>query len=699
MMSARGDSTQTAPKLRRAVGRAAAARRRADRDIERRSRAILDAVEDGILGLDLDGRTTFINKSGTRALGWPADEILRQSAHSILHPSHGDGSPYPVLTCAIHSSLTSESVVHVDDDCVWRKDGTQFTSEHTRRPLYDERGQLSGFVVVFRDTTVRMQAEKAKRALYEIAQASADAEDMHALYAGIHEIVADLMLAEDPCIALYDAAADSLTFPYCGDRHDRSASKPGLALTRHVLRTGRALHGTPEVVTDMSQRGEIDDVGPRSVDWLGVPLQQGGVTFGVLAVERGSPAQRFTPLDEQLLLSIAQHIAAAIERNRVRADMARQHEAMAHNEKLAAMGTLLAGVAHELSNPLTVVHGEASLLKRAVGEGALGMRADKIAAASGRCARIARNFLALVRQSPPERGRVLINEVVQEAVELLAYSLRVDGIDVVMELGSGVPALWADVHQLHQVLVNLVTNAHHAMLESARPRRLTIASRFEQGRVVVEVSDSGPGIPTSALSRLFEPFFTTKAEGQGTGLGLSLCRGIVEGHGGTIVASNRDPHGASFRIELPVQAADASAEVPSLRAAPAIVPGLRILVVDDEAAIADVLVEILSAHDVDVAHDGFEALQKIEERDYDFILADLKMPGMNGPALHSELARRHPRMLDRMALMTGDAMGSDIMAFLDRTGVPRLAKPFHIDEVLDLVERLQKQSNLRETLL
>src|SRR5881396_4163009 len=271
-------------------------------------------------------------------------------------------------------------------------------------------------------------------------------------------------------------------------------------------------------------------------------------------------------------------------------------ERLLQTEKLATMGGLLAGVAHELNNPLTVVIGQTHLLRAGGAGTSLVQRAQKIHAAADRCVRIVRNFLALARQHTPQRGEVRVNSVIREAVELLAYELRTSGIEVVFDLDEDLPVLWADAHRLHQVLVNLIVNAQHAMREVPSPRRLTLATRFdrERGHVRLEVSDTGPGIPREIQPRIFEPFFTTKPSGQGTGLGLSLCKGIVQEHDGAITVESELGRGATFLIELPVLAPPAAAT----KAAPAEAlptPAAKaILVVDDESEIAAVLAEMLS---------------------------------------------------------------------------------------------------------
>ncbi len=380
------------------------------------------------------------------------------------------------------------------------------------------------------------------------------------------------------------------------------------------------------------------------------------------------------------------------ERKRAEEQLQRQHEALVQTEKLAAMGQLLAGVAHELNNPLSVLLGQAALLRETVRDQPVAGRVEKIAKAAERCARIVKNFLALARQHPPERQRVWLNQVVHEAVELLAYALRVDTVEVTLDLAEDLPVLWADPHQLHQVVVNLITNAHHAMRGTPPPRRLTLATRHnpQLGCVFVEVADTGPGIPPEITSRIFEPFFTTKPPGEGTGLGLSLCQGIIEAHRGTIRVNSQPGHGALFLIELPVE--PRAVARPEARAAEAVPPirGKVILVVDDEPEVAEVMADMLSVdgHHVETASNGALALDKLRERAYDLILSDVRMPELDGPSLYRELERRHPELCRRIIFLTGDTLSVQSREFLEQTGAPDLSKPFVLGEVRRVVQQV-----------
>ena len=365
-------------------------------------------------------------------------------------------------------------------------------------------------------------------------------------------------------------------------------------------------------------------------------------------------------------------------------------QALRQTEKLAAMGSLLAGVAHELNNPLSVILGQAELLRRTAGSGPLAQKADQIAQAAGRCAGIVGNFLALARQRPPERRRVALNEIVREALDIVAYPLRMDGVDVVVDLDPELPILVGDPHQLHQVVLNLVTNAQDAMRGTDGPRMMVVSTSFDRAtrRVRVEVSDTGPGIPAAVRPRLFEPFFTTKPQGQGTGLGLPLCQGIVENHGGTIEAESEEGKGALFRVLLPLELRrDAE---PEAAGAAEQGKGGKILVVDDEEHVAAVLAEMLAVdgHRIDVAQNGALALDRLRQGTYDLVLSDIRMPELDGLGLYQEVRRLHPEMSRRFVFLTGDRLSAETGRFLASAGAPSLAKPFHLDEVLSVVRRM-----------
>jgi two-component system NtrC family sensor kinase len=266
-------------------------------------------------------------------------------------------------------------------------------------------------------------------------------------------------------------------------------------------------------------------------------------------------------------------------------------------------------------------------------------------------------------------------------------------VEVSLDLAEDLPILWADGHQLHQVLINIMANAHHALRECpAASRRLSIATRSVHAtqQVQLEIADTGPGIPAEIRAKIFEPFFTTKPAGQGTGLGLSLCRGIIEEHGGIITVASEPGQGTTFAITLPVVPQPAGADEPDAAEVPAPVGPKAILVVDDERELAEILAEALGrdGHTVEIAGNGADALRRLEQHAYDLVVSDTKMPIMDGMAFFRELERRFPALGKRIIFVTGDVLDAEKRRFLESSGAPFLTKPFDPAEVRRAVRRL-----------
>ena len=394
------------------------------------------------------------------------------------------------------------------------------------------------------------------------------------------------------------------------------------------------------------------------------------------------------------LLATRQLYLALDEQNRSLEETVKQRsERLLQSEKVATMGSLLAGVAHELNNPLAVLSGQAQLLYRQGGEPSVVRRALKISEASDRCVRIVRNFLALARQRAPERTQTSLKQVVAGALELLAYELRSDNVEVVSQMADDLPVLWADPHQLHQVLVNLIANAHQAMRRQRKPKRITVTGRHdrEAGRALIDVADTGSGIPAAIQEKIFEAFFTTKASGEGTGLGLSLCRGIVDEHGGTLTIASSSEDGTTFRLDLPVVTPPlVAAEANAVAQAPAPLIPRRVLIVDDEVALAEVVAEAVErdGHTTRIAVNGAMALEMLSREAFDLIISDTKMPTMDGESFYAELSRVHPRLRERIIFLTGDVMSREKLEFLEGTGAPYLTKPCDLDEIRRTVRRV-----------
>lgn len=382
------------------------------------------------------------------------------------------------------------------------------------------------------------------------------------------------------------------------------------------------------------------------------------------------------------------------DQKRAQEELARSQEALAQSEKLTALGSLLAGVSHELNNPLAVVVGEAILLEEDADGTEFATAATRIRKSAERCSRIVQTFLAMARQRTPERVQLSVESVSKAAIELTHYGMRSNGIAVITDFASDLPGVAADSDQLHQVLVNLLINAQQALQECDPPREIRVTSHHDKARdrVCIEVSDNGPGVSPELAKRIFEPFFTTKPQGAGTGIGLSFSHGVIEAHGGNLILASSDK-GATFRIELPTSAASADAvQVCSSTSEPTGAAGTA-LIADDEPELADALSRFLAreGYRCVVVNSGREAIEQVRDTQFDIILSDLRMPDVDGPAFYRWLSDNRPELAGRLGFVTGDTLGPAAVSFLGNAERPFIEKPFNRASIRNLLAALRGQ--------
>src|SRR5262249_38845956 len=368
---------------------------------------------------------------------------------------------------------------------------------------------------------------------------------------------------------------------------------------------------------------------------------QGSVTDHLLRMRRldGSPlwvevtasADRADPPDTIRIEALVRDVS---ERKRLDDRSRDLYQQLLQAEKMAALGQTISGVAHELNNPLATILSWAERLAERPLDDTCRRGADVILAESDRAARIVRNLLTFARKRQSTRAMIDVNQTIRETLALRADEHRLQNIRVVEALASGLPDVFADGHQIQQVLLNLVINAEQAMVSAAGRGSLLVRSSHDVARqaVVIEVTDDGPGIPEELRSRIFEPFFTTKDVGKGTGLGLTVAYAIMQEHGGRMRVESNAGSGASFIVELPVGNAAQGARKPR-PIAPAMdaVRGASVLIVEDEEALASAVAEALTDAGLKTewAGDGEDALARIRHSAYDVVICDLKMPRLD----------------------------------------------------------------------
>lgn len=517
-----------------------------------------------------------------------------------------------------------------------------------------------------------------------------------------------------------DSGAAEMTFPWkSGDpTWTRTVERGPLAgVWKRALEDRKVVGSEPQASWP---RGEVGRV-------VALPLQADGEMLGVLVagLRRGGASLAVlarlefrASLAAAALERAARPALDAAGRRLGRVEIYRDLTArrvfqskLLQTEKLAALGQMITGVAHELSNPLTSILGYAQRLLLYGDAAGRTEEAQKIYQEAERASTILRQLLLNARETRPERRVVSLNKVVLQTMELQRFGLPAERIRLNLELDPVPPSVHGDAGQLQQVLMNLVGNARQAIEESGKGGNIWVRTkRTDEGRVILEVRDDGPGIPEAIMARIFDPFFTTKPAGVGTGLGLAIVLGIVRQHGGQLKVYSPPGGGAAFTIELPgASGADSSSSRPAgpgeqrarvSRAEHAAEPSHgtarpgtakpSVLVVEDEPTVARLIADVLEDEGMsaEVLMDGRAALDRVAREHYDLVICDMKMPGLDGQNFYKALVRAGNSLRGRFLFVTGDVVASQTRKFLERYHLPHVAKPFRVEELTEKVKQV-----------
>lgn len=617
-------------------------------ELSRQHTAFVDNTTDAVISLDAKLCIRRWNRGAEQMFGWSREEVLGSNA-------------FQLLGVEVQDAEHRESLRQLYLDGHWgaerqlrRKDGTSVLVSAFASALDDEHGQTGGFLLIAKDVGRLRQAEAAARQFAALVKSTDDAIQCMTL---------------EGILQTWNRGAEEL--------YGYTAAE---AIGRHISFIAPGKSAAQMAVIEQLSRGE------RVGSFETVRMRKDGSPVDVSLTI--SPI-----LDDTGRVTAVSGIARDISERR---KLERQ---LVSAERMASLGVLAAGIAHEINNPLAYVLGNLETLLTDLEEAPYASDAERARAqtemlldardGAERIARILRGLRTYSRTEDVPHIQLSLQVVLETALRLAQHELK--HCARIVEEYAHTPPVTGDEGALVQVFVNLLVNAAHALPEEWREKNEVriVASSDASGRAVVEVSDTGTGIPESIRAKLFEPFVTSKPAGKGSGLGLSICQRIVTAHGGEISFDTNEGVGTTFRVVLPpaVTAPRVTTEGRSAPSANAAARRGSVMVVDDEPVLGELLSKILSSeHDVVVCREGRAALDRIAAGErFDVILCDLSMPGFSGMDFHAELVRRKSALADRVIFISGDAFSVAHRAFLDSVANPWVVKPFYAGEVRELV--------------
>jgi PAS domain S-box-containing protein len=673
------------------------------RAAEQKYRSLFEQVQEGVFVASPDGKLLDCNDAFVRMLGHSSrEELLGKNVDTEFYAS-------PEQRVIFRQEVEAHNFVRNFEVNLRRKDGSQLAALESSFATRDAAGHIDCYQGFLLDVTEKKQAEdeirrrnrelNALNAMAVIATQSFDLDEI--LNLTLRQVIS---LLEAESGSLYLAESDT-QFRRRASWGQRLTDRKRLAEVSfpnglgelvtgsraEVLTTEYLLH-VPESVTEFVRGADTG-----SSIW--VVLWGKDAPIGLMGISRGQNAS-YSGNDENLLVAIGRQLSTTIEKVRLYEesckaydDLRRAQEQLLQSEKMSAIGQLIAGVAHELNNPLTAILGYAQLLEGEKLEARAMDYANKVFKQAQRTHRVVQNLLSFARQRKPEKDEFDVVKVLEEALLLRDYDMKVSSIKLERDIQSGVPAVSGDPHQLEQVFLNIINNALDAMMDDSVPeaseRKLLVRVRADDNFVVIEFQDSGPGLKEP--SRIFEPFYTTKSIGKGTGLGLSICYGIVKEHGGEIAARNAEGEGAVIEVRLPSAGHEATPQVTaSVHKRETALHG-TILLVEDEEAVLEFERDVLTGAGAEVTtQTNFDkAKSALETESYDALVLNGKMPGAgNVQQTHAWIAKNRPELSRHLLFTFSSLVEPEVRSFLEQNHVPFLVKPFEVGDLIANARRI-----------
>jgi len=615
---------------------------------------LLENIATRIAVVDIDRRYSYANRATLRFMGLSPERVIGHHMSQVL-----DASVYNTLIPLFDRAFAGESL-HRRGWVDYAKQGRRYR-EQWYLPYRPVGGPVQAVVVCGLDHTEQRMGEEA------LALNQAELRTSEALKSAIFDHALAALVSTDAAgrIVEFNPAAEAM---FGRDRAQVIGRPVGEVMIPARFRSAH------ELGMKRMQAGEAARVLGKRLEMHA--LRADGSEFPIEMV--------LWRTDAEGVVFYTASISDLSERVEAAQQIERQRDTLRQNDKLAAMGSLLAGVSHELNNPLAIVLGRASLLEEKCEDNPALLRdAQRIREAADRCGRIVRTFLNMARSRPRHRVAFALNDAVQAAVDLLGYAYRSHDIELRLALDANLPELAADANQIGQILLNLLVNAQQALALVEWPRRVEVSTGVSQNtQVWLRVVDNGTGIPAAARAHVFETFFTTKAEGMGTGMGLSVSRAIAREHGGELaLEAASSASGSAFRLTLPISDTEESCSPEAAEPEPECEDAnaqCRVLVVDDEVELTGVMREMLESagYEVSTAESGAVAMELLDETRFDAVVSDLRMPDMDGALLWRHICDRHPSLRGRLLFVTGDILSRHAAEFFRLSGCEGLEKPF-----------------------